>query len=484
MLVLIAIVVVLIALVWRLTGRPRGLPPGPRCYPIGGNVGLFKPLEAVQAHRNLREKYGDIYTIMIFHNPMIMVHGYENIRELLYRNGDMLSDRPNTIINGVFNKNKGLMWSSGELWKEHATFAMKAMRKFGFGTNSLQGQIMEEVDYLMEELEKVQNQPFDIKKKLDTSVSNVICSLLFGKRFDYEDVKFKRLVLFLEQMFVHTNPSSSVFIFPSLHRLPKSSFAQMENSFREIDAFTKEMIEEHKRNFEENRINDFIDTFLLEKKRRENKENTTFTDEQLTITIREIFGAGTETTSTTIVWLLIFLIHHPKLQEELRENIDDVIGQSQPKMEDKENLPMVEAFILEVQRVANVAPFAIPHAPKEDFFFKGYLFPKGTCVTFDMESIMDDPEIFPEPSQFKPQRFIDENGKCVGAQKEKLIPFSIGTRSCLGQSLAKMELFLFLTRFLQKFEIKPENPKLLPSLEGTLGLTNMPKPFKLILVKR
>lgn len=103
-----------------------------------------------------------------------------------------------------------------------------------------------------------------------------------------------------------------------------------------------------------------------------------------------MFGAGTETTSNTILWALLALIHYPKWQETLRENIDTAIGQSQPKMEDKENLPNVEAFILEVQRYANVAPFGIPHVPKKDFEYNGYLFPKGTCVTFAIDSVMMD----------------------------------------------------------------------------------------------
>lgn len=106
--VTIAVFAVILALIWRLTGRSKGLPPGPTCYPIIGNVGHFKPLEALQAHINLRKKYGDIYTVMIFHKPMIIVHGYENIRELLLKHGDIFSDRPKTIINGVFNKEEGI----------------------------------------------------------------------------------------------------------------------------------------------------------------------------------------------------------------------------------------------------------------------------------------------------------------------------------------------------------------------------------------
>lgn len=95
-------------------------------------------------------------------------------------------------------------------------------------------------------------------------------------------------------------------------------------------------------------------------------------------------------------------------------------------MEHKDQLPEVEAFILEVQRHANLFPLGIPHAPKEDFNYKGYNLPKGTFMFFALGSVMTDPQIFPEPTKFKPERFLDNSGKCNGEQKEKLIPFSTG----------------------------------------------------------
>lgn len=88
-------------------------------------------------------------------------------------------------------------------------------------------------------------------------------------------------------------------------------------------------------------------------------------------------------------------------------------------MEHKDRLPLVEAFIIKVQRQGNVVPFAFPHAPTEDFNFKGYLFPKGTFMFFALDSVMTDPEIFPEPSKFKPERFLDYSGRCNGEQKDK-----------------------------------------------------------------
>jgi cytochrome P450 len=152
----------------------------------------------------------------------------------------------------------------------------------------------------------------------------------------------------------------------------------------------------------------------------------TFIDEQLTHSVQDFFYAGIETTSSTLNWALLYLIHHQDWQKTLQNNIDDAIGQGQPKMEHKDKLPRVEAFILEVQRLANLVPSNMPHSCNEDFVCKENIFPKGAIVFGVLDSVLNDPEIFPKPSKFKPQRFLDENGNCLGEQKDKLIPFSIG----------------------------------------------------------
>ncbi|XP_048747497.2 cytochrome P450 2C25-like isoform X2 [Ostrea edulis] len=482
--VVVVIGFLLVSLIWSLTGRRKGLPPGPTCYPIIGNVGIIKPSEAVQSHRRLRKIYGDIYTVMIFHKSMIFVHGYHNIRNLLLKNGDLLSERPNVYPAEVITKRKGLVWTSGSFWKEQRTFALTAMRKFGFGRRCMETQIIEEVDCLMNEMEKFHSSAFDIQALLNITVSNVICSLLFGKRFDYKDAKFKHFTSLLDELFANVKASSPAFILPWLRHIKMFNLDKTTELANTLFGFITEMVEDCKQNFDEDNINNYIHAYLLEQKRRANELDTTFTDEQLNHSVRDFFDAGTETTSTTLRWALLYLMHHQDWQKRLQDDIDDVIGQGQPKMEHKDKLPRVEAFILEVQRLANLVPLNVPHTSKQDFMYNGYIFPKGAIVFGVLDSVMSDPEIFPEPSNFKPERFLDENGKCCGEPKTKLIPFSIGRRSCLGESLARMELFLFLTRFLQKFEVKPEDPNYLPSLDAILGFTNAPRSFNLKLEKR
>jgi hypothetical protein len=109
MLVAVLIGFLLVFLIWSLSGRRKGLPPGPTCYPIIGNIAEINPSEAVQGHRRLRKAYGDIYSLMIFHKTMIFVHGYDNIRSLFLQYGDLVSERPNVYLAEVITKKKGIL---------------------------------------------------------------------------------------------------------------------------------------------------------------------------------------------------------------------------------------------------------------------------------------------------------------------------------------------------------------------------------------
>ena len=123
---------------------------------------------------------------------------------------------------------------------------------------------MKEVDCLVEELERFENKPFDIQNNLNTSVSNVICSLVFGKRFHYKYAKFKLLIILLNKLFLTASAFSPATIFPLLRHLPMFNVDTVRYIIGEVDVFTKEIIEEHRRNFDESNMNDFIYAFLLE----------------------------------------------------------------------------------------------------------------------------------------------------------------------------------------------------------------------------
>jgi len=139
---------------------------------------------------------------------------------------------------------------------------------------------------------------------------------------------------------------------------------------------------------------------------------------------------------------------------------------------------------MELLRVTSIVSTGNPHAVTEDVEFHGYLIPKGTAVYSSLYSTHHDPEVWGDPENFRPERFLSKDGTRA-ERHESLIPFSIGKRSCLGELLARDQLFLFITSLVQRFNIVPEAGKPKPTLDPKLGqLTLEPHHFSVILKDR
>ncbi len=102
---------------------------------------------------------------------------------------------------------------------------------------------------------------------------------------------------------------------------------------------------------------------------------------QLLRLIGDLFGAGTETTTNTLLWTVVYMLHHPDVMKKVQAEIDEQLRRDTvPSMKDKQRMPLVEATILEVQRLGEIVPLGVPHSTMEDVEFRGYTIPKGTMV--------------------------------------------------------------------------------------------------------
>uniref|UniRef100_A0A3Q0RMW1 Uncharacterized protein n=1 Tax=Amphilophus citrinellus TaxID=61819 RepID=A0A3Q0RMW1_AMPCI len=166
--------------------------------------------------------------------------------------------------------------------------------------------------------------------------------------------------------------------------------------------------------------------------------------------------------------------------EKVQAEIDAVVGSSRlPSLTDRENMPYTDAVIHEIQRMGNIVPLNVAHVANKDTTVDKYTIPKGTMILPALHSVLNDKTMWETPDSFNPQHFLDQDGKF--RRREAFIPFSMGKRSCLGEQLARMELFLFFTSLLQRFSFSaPAGEQ--PSLEFKLGVTRSPKPYLLCAV--
>lgn len=173
--------------------------------------------------------------------------------------------------------------------------------------------------------------------------------------------------------------------------------------------------------------------------------------------------------------------------DKIHLEIDEIIGRDRkPSLDDQANMHFVNAFLLEALRMTSYVPMSVFHHANADIQIKDFVIPKGAMIISSLWHVMHDPQHFKNPSEFQPQRFLDSNGHYV--EDNHVIPFGLGKRLCIGQSLAKKEYFLFMTGLLQRFKfINP--PGVQPPKYGVedvpvTGLTRSIPEFKVIILPR
>ncbi|OXB51685.1 hypothetical protein ASZ78_001199 [Callipepla squamata] len=212
-------------------------------------------------------------------------------------------------------------------------------------------------------------------------------------------------------------------------------------------------------------------------------EEKGFNKRNLSLVTSDLLAAGSQTTSTTLRWALLFMILHPEIQSKVHKEIDKVIGRNRaPTMADQANMPYTNAVIHEIQRCADIIPTAVPHRTYRDTELQGFFIPKGTTIITNLTSVLKDETVWKKPNEFYPEHFLNEDGQFV--RPEAFLPFSAGRRACLGEQLARMELFIFFTTLMQKFTfvIPEDQPR--PRQDSRFALTNSPYPYQLRAVPR
>ncbi|XP_015676188.1 cytochrome P450 2K1-like [Protobothrops mucrosquamatus] len=463
------------------------LPPGPRTIPILGNLHM---MDLKRPHRTMIEwskEYGPIFRIKLGFQEMVVLTGYETVKEALVNQADAFVDRPFVPIFEDATKGFGLVFARGEHWKVMRRFTLSTLRGYGMGKRTIEDKITEECSVLTKTMETYAGKPFDVKRILTAAVSNIIVSILLGKRYEYEDATFLRLLKIIgENIQLVGSPAVLLYnLFPKLGFLLGAHKIIMKSQ-KEFHDFIQTTFIEYLQDLDENDQRNFIESFLV-RQRQENMKMANdgyFHNENLIGLVADLFGAGTDTTGNTLRWAILLMMKYPEIQNKIQEEIAREIGDIQPRTGHRAKMPYTDAVIHELQRFANIVPSNLPHATTMDITFQGFFIPKGTYIILLLSSVLHDESQWEKPHNFYPEHFLDSEGKFV--KRDAFMPFSTGRRVCAGENLAKMELFLFFTSLLQKFTFQPPPGTSKDDLDLTpcIGLTSSPMPYKTCAVLR
>ncbi|KAM9258365.1 cytochrome P450 2C5-like [Cariama cristata] len=452
----VLITLLLLSVLWFLVGRSHKkrsqLPPGPAPWPILGNLWQKDVLPLYRTYEKLSSRYGPIFTVWLGPKPVVVLCGYEVVKDALLGHSEKFGGRPEIPLQVQLSKDYGFISNNEKKWQELRRFSLSTLRDFGMGKSSMSQRVQQEAQHLVELLAKLEGNAFEPMMLFRHAAANVICSVVFGSRYSYSDRAFLELLNMIgNYISFFVSPIAMVYnTFPNImHHLPgphRKVLAECEK----LKDYIRERVEHHHLTLDPSCPRDYIDCFLMKAEKEKSSPENMYSNEDLVMSVFNLFGAGTVTTSNTLVFFLLILAKYPHIQAKVQEEIDTVVGAGRaPNTEDKLRMPYTNAVIHELQRVHITRVENFPRMTTQDVMFRGHTIPKGTTVIPVFSSVHMDPTQWKNPKEIDPGHFLDEKGEF--RKREAFMAFSAGKRMCPGEALARIELFLFLTTLLQNF---------------------------------
>ncbi len=391
-----------------------------------------------------------------------------------------------------FTKFPGVLTSRGQTWQEQRRFSLHALRDLGFGKNNTEELALEETNELCSFLESTQGQPINIRNKFNIAILNSLWRISTSERLSYDDTRLVHLLLLLDRFIQEGGrPLVSLMVnTPWLRWIAlKFNLFAFASIFSDLRCFVEDAINPLKETYQEDSLRNYVDHFLKMSQEQEKiGELTSFMGKEgqanLVNNLVDLFIAGSETTSTTLSWGMLYMILNPDIQHKVQEELDEVVGKGiQPKTVDRCRTPYTEAVIHETQRLGNILDRSVVHSSLADCTLSsGHFIPKDSMVICNIGYLSRDPKHFPDPLKFDPTRFLDKEGRFK--PHPMVVPFGLGRRRCLGEQLARMSLYVFFTGILTRFNLEKAHPKDQPSTKPIEGLVTSPQPYELRFIPR
>ncbi|XP_026810566.1 probable cytochrome P450 305a1 isoform X2 [Rhopalosiphum maidis] len=407
----IAVILLLIAL--RTCRKPKNYPPGPKWIPFVGNTYQLAKLSSIKggqylAFEELRQRYNsDIIGLKLGREYVVIVFGNDLLNETLHR--DEFQGRPDNFFMRLrtMGKRRGITMTDGYLWKVHRSFVVRHLKLLGLGQRRVDELIYDEYQHMVQRLIDAM-ESVTPTLYLQSAVMNVLWELTAGAKF--EDPKL--LTLMRKRSSAFDLAGGLLNQMPWLRYLAptRTGYSLITEINQQLYSLISNNIAEHKRTITDT-TRDFIDAYLHQMK-KEDIDNTTFTEEQLIAVCLDLFIAGSSTTSGTLDFAILAMALWPDVQTKVQSLLDEI----QPPgtyitAEQILKNRYVEAVLLETKRLNHVAPIMGPRSVLRNTNLCGYSIPKDTTLLMSLYSVHHNPLKWDDPEVFRPERFMDTNGK-------------------------------------------------------------------------
>ncbi|XP_061940168.1 cytochrome P450 306a1 isoform X2 [Apis cerana] len=425
----------LLVYILRKNRKARRLPPGPWQLPL---LGYLPWIDAEKPHETLTKlsrvhgpvcgfRMGSVYTVLLS-DPQLIRQSFAK---------DSITNRAPLYLTHGIMKGYGIICAEGEQWKDQRKFISNCLRNFGMvkhegaKRDKMEKRISDAVNECVSVLRnRAANGPIDPLDTLHHCLGNLINSIVFGKTYEEEDQIWKWLRHLQEEGVKQIGVAGPLNFLPFLRFLPQygrviRSIVDGKDKTHEI---YRQILDEHRARLEsENgcKIDSFLAAFDEQMRKKNSAELRYFTEPQLYHLLADLFGAGTDTTLTTLRWFLLFMAAHPMEQEKVQSEMDLCLKEGeQPTLNDRIAMPRLEAAIAEVQRIRSVTPLGIPHGTSEDVQIGGYDIPCGAMIVPMQWAVHTDPAYWHDPLEFRPDRFLSDDGTFF--KPESFLPFQNG----------------------------------------------------------
>ncbi|XP_077597788.1 cytochrome P450 17A2 [Stigmatopora nigra] len=480
----VPLVLTALAILAVATTRRRGGMPGlPRLPVVGSLPWLGGRTPPHLLFTQLGTRYGPLFEVYLGPHRTVVINDHVQAKEVLLQRGRDFAGRPSMVTTDLLTRGgKDIAFADySPLWKLHRRLVHASFALFGEGSNRLQEMVLSEAEGLCHDLLSGEGRSVDPSAAVTAAVTNVVCTLVFGSAYKRGDQELEEVLRYNHGIVRTITRGGLVDVFSWMKVFPNASLTELKSCIAVRDRLLARKLREHKASPSQSEPRDLLDA-LLKGQSSSGSDGEHITDDHVLMTAAEAFGAGVETTSTTLLWILAYLLHHPEVQERVQTELDDEVGDRAVRAADRARLPYLDAVISEGMRIRPVSPVLIPHVAMTDSSIGHHAVHRGTRVLVNMWAIHHDPAHWEHPDLFTPGRFLDERGRRV--TPSRFLPFGAGPRICVGESLARTELFLFLSTMLQRmsFVLPPGAPP--PDLRGRLGVVLQPLPYKMAVTAR